>query len=77
MKKPPDGGFFIIGWGTRMTHAKALAPAGPSSLTLRCYSQPAGCSFRTFSSTRFESITCENKEGPENRAFFILAGEQG
>jgi len=59
MKKLPEGSFFIIGWGTRMTRAKALAPAGPASLTLRCYSQPVGCSFRTVSSTRFESISCE------------------
>ena len=44
-KNPPDRGLFIFGWGTRITRAKALAPAGLSSLTLRCYSQPDGCSF--------------------------------
>ena len=33
--------------------------------------------FEPYSSTKFESIACENKQGPENRALFILAGEQG
>ena len=33
--------------------------------------------FEPYSSTRFESIACKNKQGPENRALFILAGEQG